>query len=286
MISTQQLPVGADDASSEAFSSASQESLPEVETSLEWQPTPQVQHGLQYLNNFLRNSADGRVSPVRSQLCTDASNLSPSSSRYYKRKAVQGVETVLEAIAPEQSTWLFRRVVEKYSRGTDTNVPDNQLLARLVKLYEEANSWYTRQQILSIFVCDYPKSELLTLIPGLTKWRIDEARKHAFLNEPGQQIEPPQLKRSRLHPAKVDHFLDFVSSPSFLQDVAYGTKQLRLSDGDTLEIPNVVRTVIASRLVQLYTSYCSETGFEPLGRSTLFNILQVSSLKDRKSYDA
>ena len=193
--------MGSDDASSETFSSASQESVPEVETSLEWQPTPQVQDRLHFLNNFLRNSADGRVSPIRSQLCTDVLNLSPSSSRYHKRKVVQAVETVLETIAPQQSTWLFIRVV--------------------------------------------------------AKWRIDEARKHAFLNEPGQQIEPPQIKRSRLHPAKVDHFLDFVSSPSFLQDVAYGTKKLKLSDGDTLEIPNVVRTVIASRLVQLYTSYCS-----------------------------
>ena len=107
---------------------------------------------------------------------------------------MHAVETVLEAIVPDQSTWLFDRMVEKYSRGRDRNVPDNQLFARLVKLCEEANSWYTRQQILSIFVCDHPKSELLTLIPGLTKWRIDEARKHSFLNEPGQQIEPPQIK--------------------------------------------------------------------------------------------
>ena len=67
--------------------------------------------------------------------------------------------------------------------------------------------------IFSFFVVD--NNELLTLIPGFTKWRIDEARKHAFLNEPGKQIQPPQIKRSRLHPAKVDHFLDFVSSPSF-----------------------------------------------------------------------
>ena len=111
-------------------------------------------------------------------------------------------------------------------------------------------------------------------------------KKHAFLNEPGQQIEPPQIKRSKLHPAKVDHFLDFVSSPAFLQDVAHGTKKLRLYDGDLLEIPNVVRTVIASRLVQLYTSYCSETGFEPLDRSTLFNILQVSNFENSKSNHA
>ena len=95
-------------------------------------------------------------------------------------------------------------------------------------------------------------------------------------------MEPPQIKRSRLHPAKVDHFLDFVSSPSFLQDFAYGTKKLKLSDGDTLEIPNVVRNVMAPRLVQLYTSYCSETGFQPLGRSTLFNILKVSSFENRR----
>ena len=141
--------------------------------------------------------------------------------------------------------------------------------------------------MLSIFVCDHSKSELLTLIPGLTKWRIDEAGKHAFLNESGQQIEPPQIKRSRLHPAKIDDFLDSVSGPSLLQDVAYGTKELKLSDGDTLEISKVVRTVIASRLVQLYTSYCSLTGFQPLGRSTLFNILKVSSFENRrKSLDA
>ena len=127
-----------------------------------------VQHRLHFLNNFLRNSADGRVSPIRSQLCTDVLNLSSSSSRYYKRKAVQAVETVLEAIAPQQSTCLFNRVAERYSSGRDGNRPDNQLVGRLIKLYEEASSGYTRQKILSIFVCDHSKSELLTLIPGLT----------------------------------------------------------------------------------------------------------------------
>jgi len=74
--------------------------------------------------------------------------------------------------------------VEKYNSGIEGNPSDSLLVTILIKLYEEANSWYTRQQILSIFVCDHSKSELLRLIPGLTKWRIDEARKHAFLNKP------------------------------------------------------------------------------------------------------
>ena len=61
-------------------------------------------------------------------------------------------------------------------------------------------------------------------------------------------------------------------------------KKLKLSDGDTLEIHNEVRIVIASRLVQLYTSYCSVTGFQPLDRSTLFNILKVSSFEYRRKF--
>lgn len=96
-----------------------------------------------------------------------------------------------------------------------------------------------------------------------------------FHTSPGRIIASPVLQRCRLDPVKVDHFLDFISSPSFLQDVAYGTKTLRLSDSETIEIPNVVRTVVASRLTHLYQSYCSESGFEPMGRSTLLNILKV-----------
>lgn len=129
---------------------------------------------------------------------------------------------------------------------------------------------------VSLFAGDYSKTELLQMIPGLTKWRIDEARKHAFKNKPGQPIEPPTLQRTRLDPVKVDHFLDFISSPSFLQDVAYGTRNLKLSTGEKIEIPSVVRTVISSRLVQLYLKYCAESAFEPLRRSTLFSIIKVS----------
>ena len=89
-------------------------------------------------------------------------------------------------------------------------------------------------------------------------------------------IDPPVIHRCRLDPVKVDHFLDFISTPSFLQDVAYETKNLKLSDGETIEIPNEARMVIASRLIHLYQLYCAESVFsEPIGRSTLLNILKV-----------
>ena len=183
----------------------------------------------------------------------------------------------LGAIAPGNSTWLFEQV-----RGRNETIQsvlsasEGTLVSRLVRCYEEAGSWYNRQQILSLFDSDYSKTELLELIPGLTKWRIEEARRHAFKNKPGQAIDPPTLQRTRLDPVQVDHFLDFISSPSFLQDVAYGTKHLKLSTGERIEIPSVVRTVISSRLVQLYLKYCTESGFEPMRRSTLFSVIKVS----------
>ena len=71
-----------------------------------------------------------------------------------------------------------------------------------------------------------------------------------------------------LDAVKVDHFLDCLSSPSFLQDVAYGTRIHKLESGQSLEVPNMVRTVISSHLFL-------ESNFEPLWPSTLFSMIKV-----------
>ena len=255
---------------------SSQESLCTAETSAEWQPTPQIQHRLYYLNNFLRMATEGRVSPVRSQCQSDVRTMSSRTQRYYRKKAGQAIEAVLGSIAPGNASWLNQQVMQRRTRlQAAEGIVEDTLVARLVILYEEAANWYTRQQILSLFVTDYSKTELLALLPGLSKWRIDAARKHAFQAKPGQPIDPPKITRCRLDAVKVDHFLDFLSSPSFLQDVAYGTRTLKLESGQSLEIPNLVRTVISSHLVRMYLNFCVESNFEPLGRSTLFNIIKV-----------
>ena len=58
-----------------------------------------------------------------------------------------------------------------------------------------------------------------------------------------------------------NHFLDFISRPNFVQDVAYGTKTLKLSNEEKMEIPNVVRTVIASRIVDSVPAVLSGNRF-------------------------
>ena len=86
------------------------------------------------------------------------------------------------------------------------------------------------------------------MIPGVSKWRIDEARRHAAIMGPGKGVELPSLHRSRMDPVQVDHFIDFISRPDYLQDVAFGMKKLKLENGEAIAIPNVVRTVTASDL--------------------------------------
>ena len=181
-------------------------------------------------------STDDRISPVRSQCKSDVMTISSSSQRYYRKKASQAVDTVLNAIASGNSSWLLQKTFENYHSGRAVPVTSEEdiLVNRQVTLYNEANSWYIQQQILSLFAGDYSKTELLQLVPGLTKFRIHEARKHAYRTKPGQLIETPSITRSRLDPVKVDHFLDFILSPSYLQDVAYGTKTLKLSNGEKI----------------------------------------------------
>ena len=96
-----------------------------------------------------------------SQLSTNADNVSSSTAHYYKCNGAQVLETVFEAIAPGQLKWLMQQVIEKYCQSTnlEVNTPEQTLLSRLIILYNEASSWCTGQQILSVFVCDYSKTE-------------------------------------------------------------------------------------------------------------------------------
>ena len=239
----------------------------------EYFPTPQPNRGLQALNRCIDNLSDGRISPIRFQLNKPISDVATSTRSYVKRKSKEVVETTLECIAPGQSTELLA-LLTKPSTIIESN-PENKVMATLISLYEGATSWYTKRTILSIFVQHYSKTELKAMVPGLTTWRIDQARKHAAVVGKGVSEEREPVIRYRLDGEKVDHFLDFISSPHYLQDAAYGTRKLKMSTGETIEIPDMVRTVISSRLVKLYQSYCREVDFHPLGRSTLFSILQV-----------
>ncbi|PFX33837.1 hypothetical protein AWC38_SpisGene1253 [Stylophora pistillata] len=61
------------------------------------------------------------------------------------------------------------------------------------------------------------------------------------------------------------------------------TRKLRLSSGEKITMPNVIRKVTRSTMVTEYLQFCEEEQFEPLSRSTLFRILEVREASQQKS---
>ena len=113
------------------------------------------------------------------------------------------------------------------------------------------------------FADDFSRVELQEMIPGLSKWCIDQARQHATEAGKGQPLPEIPSFRTRIEPEKVDHFIEYISRPEFVQDVAFGTKTLKLDSGDKIIIPAVISTVIPSRTIRQYLDFCKGQEFEP-----------------------
>jgi len=60
---------------------------------------------------------------------------------------------------------------------------------------------------------------------------------------------------------------------NIVQDLPFGRKTLTLSYGTKIDIANVLRTFLPSRLIKQYNQYCSEENYAPLSTRTLFRIL-------------
>ncbi|KAK3732346.1 hypothetical protein QZH41_000536 [Actinostola sp. cb2023] len=163
------------------------------------------------------------------------------------------------------------------------NFDTTGVIDALVKSYNQAESWQTKRQILSLFANDFSRSQLQDMIPGLSKWRIDQARQHAIETGKGQPVASQQVFRQRIDELQIDHFLDFISRPEFLQDVPFGTKTLKLDSGEKIHIPAIIRTLIPSRIIAQYTRLCAQQQFEPAGERSLFRILEVCSASLQKS---
>ena len=232
----------------EIFSSSSQDSIPENEISL-WSDEIEEQGGKrETLNSAIASLTNGRISPIMSTLNTSWDDISTTQKKYYQRKAKEAIMASLSVISPGQEQELWNAVrtestvdedKHKMSRRRSIN-PSSPVVDSLVKSYDHADSWRTQRQILSIFANDFTRPELLILIPSLTKWKIDQARQHAIDVGKGQAVPQEPIYRARISSTQIHHFVDYISRPDMVQDVAFGTNTLKLSSGESIVIPAVV----------------------------------------------
>ena len=231
-------------------------------------------------------------------LCCNAPTIGPSKRKWVETsvrtkkshiaKAKNLVVAGLEVIAPGDAGHLWEALrnsgtVEKELGIAEESPEEQKYLNALAETYRHASSWETRRQVLSIMADLISFKRIQHYIPGLTEYRFKMARHHALRYGRGAEVSMLKSPRLRIELTQLDHFLDYVTSPHVTQDLPFGQRHLRLSSGQVLETPNVIRTMIPSRLVRQYQVYCKETGFKPFGASTMLRILSACSATVRKS---
>ena len=237
-------------------------------------------------NEAMKILSRGEHEDLKYQASLPLNMLQTSSRSYYINHAKSAFLLICERIAPGQAEALMNAVVKLLiSKTSDkpSTVNTDTLTETVVEAYKKAEDHTTRVQILSLIVNKYTKAQLLDLIGGLTVYKIDSARKHAQSHGPGSYIAPPKITRMRLSKGKIQHFIEFISAPMYLQTVGFGSKHLKLSSGLEVKIPKVIRTMIASRLINAYNAYCDENDVTPPSKATLYKIVKACSASQLKS---
>lgn len=197
-------------------------------------------------------------------------------------KATEACKLICGIIAPNDSEKLFQALPNREASMQDLS----QNLLPLIVAFAQAPTKNLKIQILSIYAYEHSIAVLQKLhepYATISQRQIKRARAHARANGPGVNVTKQSHHRISLDMTKVDHFIDFVNRPYFHQDVAYGMRTLKLDSGETLQMPNIVRTVTRSTMISQYMQYCKDENYEPLSRATLYRILEVREASQRKS---
>ena len=173
--------------------------------------------------------------------------------------------------------------VEKEFGIAEESPEEQKYLNILAKTYRHAFCSETQRQVLSIMADLISFKHIQDYIPGLTEYHFKMARHHVLQYGRGAEVSMLKSPRLRIELTKLDHFLDYVTSPHVTQDLPFGQRHLRLSSSQVLEIPNVTHTMILSRLVRQYQVYCKDTEFKLFGAATILCILSDCSVTVRKS---
>ena len=242
-------------------------------------------HGIDLLHDY--NTTMGLVAethgtthcPLTSQLNVPWKNATEDQKSQCVDQAKDDCRLVCSMIAPQSGLELYESLV-----SPTADEPSPEPIA-LMTAYKNATTRSLKLQILSIYANRYPSHVLMKFhepYEKVTSYQIKQARSHATEHGAGNVLDKEHLYRVRLDIDKVDHFLDFANRPYFYQDVAFGTRTLKLDSGEKISMPNVVRTVTRSTMVKQYQIFCEEENFDPLSRSTLFKILEVRGASQRK----
>ena len=102
-------------------------------------------------------------------------------------------------------------------------------------------------------------------MPDLTQWRFYAAKHHSENVGIGKPVPQAPIHIKRIDDQLLDHFIDYITSSSVVKDLPYGTKSMTLSTGEIVEIPNLIRSLAPTTLINQYLRHCEFEGVNHLG---------------------
>ena len=240
---------------------------------------------LKALNSFLVASGK-EPSPCHLQVPWESAR--KKTQFFYVSKVKEVITETVRTLAPYDKRNLLQATLNSLEAGEindETLSVSSDILMAVVESYNTLSEPRERRQLLSIIADIIPFKRLQELISGISRHQVTQAKKHKDQFGRGAAVPVSAgLPRERVDSARVDHFLDFVTSSHITQDLPFGTKNIKLDSGEVIEIPNIIRLMIPSRVVEQYFDFCKGREFEPLGKRTLLRILSNSCpASERKS---
>ncbi len=238
----------------------------------------------QKLNEYLVSMT---IAPV-TQPWMEWDKASDSTKLRYTKRTIEIVSTVLHTLSPKDAGSLWQAIVSSSAMNKALDLDDlpqssKGYLQALAEAYDNADGWETRRQILSIMSGVASFKAISSFISGLSRYRFTIANLHRLQHGRGAPLTHQPSPRIRVDPRQLDHFLSFITSPHLVQDLPFGQKTLKLSSGQLIEIPNIIRTMIPQRIARQYTQYCNEMGFKPFSERTMLRVLSECKASVRKS---
>ncbi|CAC5377276.1 unnamed protein product [Mytilus coruscus] len=257
----------------------------EPQSTQESQASFQREEALQYLNRFLEVNGSKTISslPLKSWF-----ELSQKSQYLYVDRLQNIIDCVIGCFFPENFSDVSQQIFLSKSTEkvtSDKNIKPLATISTIAEFYQKSESWQHRRQLLSMLSLFMTYQEVLQLIPDLTEFKCYTSKKHGEKFGYGLPVPPAETHRQKMDPMKLDSFLEFITSPHIIRDLPYGEKKLKLSDGTVQNVPNLIRCMSSSDIIQQYKVYCEENTIIPLGESTMYKILSECTATIRQSFE-
>lgn len=210
--------------------------------------------------------------------------MTQKSQAYHITQAKQMIDKLLSHLCPHGPDQLWNAIVQK-------EVAEKKLTQVIAEAYSQANCASDKLQLLSLLATSRSFSECQQEIEDLTKSAYYRAQVQAKKFGAGSTIAVDRESYVRYNPISVEHFIDYVLSFNVVSDLPFGETTMKLSNGQVIAVPNVIRDAIPERIIRQYRAYCEEeikahnlpSDFLQLQRTSLLRILDVCKASKRKA---